>query len=99
VSEPVSSPPGQVAGKTIYGSTFEHLLPPGRTLTGVVRDKATQKPLPRMGVGGMETNAYTATDAQGRYSLPGFAKGKSYGVTVWANEGSPYFATCVQVAD
>jgi RNA polymerase sigma factor (sigma-70 family) len=99
VSEPISSPRGEFAGRTIHGSKFDYLLPPGRTVTGVVRDKATQKPLAGMTVSGLETTASTTTDAQGRYSLAGFAKGKTYGVSVWATDGSPYFITCVRAPD
>ena len=41
----VSTPKDAFAAKTIYGATFEHLIPPGRALTGVVRDKRTKQPL------------------------------------------------------
>ena len=41
----VSTPPGTFAAKTIYGATFDHLIPPGRALTGIVRDKRTRQPL------------------------------------------------------
>ena len=39
------------------------------------------------------------TDAEGRYTLPGFPKGKSYGLMVLAGENAPYFETCVNVPD
>src|SRR5262249_38688030 len=53
----VSSPRDAFGGKTIYGATFDHLIPPGRALTGVVRDKRTGKPLAGVSVGGTGTNA------------------------------------------
>jgi RNA polymerase sigma factor (sigma-70 family) len=95
----VSSPPGAFAGKTIYGATFEHLVPPGRALTGIVRDQKTKQPLAGVTVCGSQTTARVVTDAQGRYTLPGFPKGKSYGLMVLAYEKSAHFVTCERVAD
>jgi RNA polymerase sigma factor (sigma-70 family) len=95
----VSSPKDAFGGKTIYGATFDHLIPPGRALTGVVRDKRTGKPLAGVSVGGSETNARATTDAEGRYTLTGFPKGPSYGLMVLAYLKPPYFVTCVKVPD
>ena len=71
----VSTPKDAFAARTVYGATFDHLIPPGRALTGVVRDKRTGQPMAGVRVGGTETNARTTTDAEGRYTLPGFPKG------------------------
>ena len=100
-SATVSSPPGTstVVAKTIYGASFDHLVPPGRALTGVVRDKRTKQPLAGVTVCGKETNARVITDAQGRFTLPGFPKGKSYGLMALAGEKAPYFVTCLSVPD
>ena len=95
----VSSPKDAFGAKTIHGATFDHLIPPGRALTGVVRDKRTGRPLTGVGVGGTETNARTTTDAEGRYTLTGFPKGKSYGLMVLAGAKPPYFVTCLDVPD
>ncbi len=95
----VSSPPGTFAGETIYPATFEHFVPPGRALTGIVRDKKTKQPLPRVEVAGQGTNARTTTDEAGRYTLVGFPKSKSYGLMVLAGDKSPYFVTCTVVPD
>jgi len=95
----VSAPPGAFAAKTIYGATFDHTIPPGRALTGVVRDKRTKKPLAGVTVCGKNTNARVTTDAQGRYTLPGFPKSQSYGLMVLAEEKVPYFVTCQNVPD
>ncbi len=43
--------------------------------------------------------ARATTDANGRYTLPGFPKGKSYGLMVLAGEKAPYFETCPNVPD
>ena len=45
-AEAVSTPKDAFSAKTVYGATFEHLIPPGRALTGVVRDKRTGRPWP-----------------------------------------------------
>jgi hypothetical protein len=95
----VATPKDAFAAKTIYGATFDHLVPPGRALTGVVRDKRTGRPLAGVDVGGSGTNARAKTDAEGRYSLTGFPKGPSYGLMVLAGEKPPYFVTCRSVPD
>ncbi len=95
----VSTPPGTFAARTIYGASFDHLIPPGRALTGVVRDKRTGQPLAGVAVGGKETNTRVTTDANGQYTLSGFPKGKSYGLMVLAGKKAPYFVTCANVPD
>ncbi len=95
----VSTPKDAFAAKTIYGATFDHLIPPGRALTGVVRDKRTGRPLAGVSVGGTGTNARVKTDAEGRYTLTGFPKDKSYGLMVLAGDKAPYFVTCLDVPD
>jgi RNA polymerase sigma factor (sigma-70 family) len=95
----VSSPKGAFAAKTIYGATFDHLVPPGRALTGVVRDKRTGRPMAGIEVCGWGTNARVTTDADGRYMLPGFPKGKSYGLMALAGDRPPYFVTSRNVPD
>jgi hypothetical protein len=97
----VSSPPGTstVVAKTVYGASFDHLVPPGRALTGVVRDKRTKQPLAGVTVCGEGTNARVSTDVQGRFTLSGFPKGNSYGLMALAGEKAPYFVTCLSVPD
>ena len=95
----VSSPPGTFGGQTIYPANFEHFIPPGRALTGVVRDKKTQSPMAGIEVCGHETNARTKTDEHGRYTLVGFPKNKQYDLMVLAGDKSPYFVTCMAVSD
>jgi hypothetical protein len=96
---PISSPPSTFGGTTIYGATFDHLVPPGRALTGVVRDQKTRQALAGVTVCGSETTTRVQTDSQGRYTLPGFAKGKNYGLMVLAGDKAPYFVTCLSVPD
>jgi RNA polymerase sigma factor (sigma-70 family) len=100
-SATVSSPPGTttVFAKTIYGASFDHLAPPGRALTGIVRDKRTKQPLAGVTVCGKGTNARVTTDAQGRFVLSGFPKGNSYALMVLAGQKAPYFVTCLNVPD
>ena len=100
-SATVASPRGTstVVAKTIYGASFDHLVPPGRALTGVVRDKRTKQPLAGVTVCGKGTNARVSTDALGRFVLSGFPKGKSYALMVLAGKKAPYFVTCLNVPD
>ncbi len=97
----VTTPRGTktILAKTIYGASFDHLVPPGRAITGVVRDKVTQQPLAGVTVCGKKTNARATTDAQGRFTLPGFPKGNRYELMVLAGEKVPYFDTCLIVPD
>ena len=97
--EKVSSPRGAFAGETIYPAAFEHFIPPGRALTGVVRDRKTKMPIAGIEVGGRDTTARTKTDEHGRYTLAGFPKRKEYGLMVLAGEKPPYFVTCMAVPD
>jgi RNA polymerase sigma factor (sigma-70 family) len=100
-SATVSSPPktSTVVAKTIYGASFDHLVPPGRALTGLVRDKSTKQPLAGVTVRGKGTNARVTTDAEGRFTLSGFPKGTSYPLMVLAGKKAPYFITCLNVPD
>jgi protocatechuate 3,4-dioxygenase beta subunit len=64
-----------------YGADFILELKPGRTVTGLVRDKATGTPLADVWVGrgvaaiaGLQAGRYPhATDAQGRFTLQGIS--------------------------
>jgi protocatechuate 3,4-dioxygenase beta subunit len=96
---PVSMPKNAFMARTVYGARFDHLIGPGRTLTGVVRDRRTGQPLAGLKVAGREASARTTTDAEGRYTLPGFPKAESYEVTVLAGHRPPYFVTCRVVTD
>jgi RNA polymerase sigma factor (sigma-70 family) len=90
------SPLGGGGGPKPYGAKFEHRAPPGRTITGVVREKGTGKPLAGVGVGGGGASTYT--DENGRYELPGWAKAKEYYVVVGV-EDPEHFLMFTAVAD
>jgi RNA polymerase sigma factor (sigma-70 family) len=80
-------------GITIYGAEFRHLAQPARVITGIVRDKASRKPLAGIKVGN------TVTDAEGRYELQGQAKAERYWLTATPTRGEHYFILATLVAD
>jgi RNA polymerase sigma factor (sigma-70 family) len=87
---------GNIGGPQIYGAKFEHRAQPGRTITGVVREAGTGKPLAGVGVGG--GGASTQTDKDGRYELRGWAKAKEYYVVVGVGDRE-HFSMFTAVAD
>ncbi len=89
----------------IYGPTFEHTAGPTKPIVGVVRDRATGKPLADVGIsagagGWWENHVYTKTDQAGRYRLIGLPKGKTRTFRVQAY-ASPqgYLPTSKPVSD
>jgi RNA polymerase sigma factor (sigma-70 family) len=87
------------ASAGIYGARFEHLVPPGRTINGVVRDKATGEPIAGVDLSGRGTNHRTTSGADGRFTLTGFPKASNYTVVALHNQGLPYFVTCAKIPD
>jgi protocatechuate 3,4-dioxygenase beta subunit len=91
------------AQPAVYGPTFEHAALPCKPIVGVVKDRATGKPVAGVSVFGHAANhwwgdeAKTKTDAEGRFRLVGVAKGASYQVRAWA--GQPYLPSQQSVAD
>jgi hypothetical protein len=88
--EPAS---GGFTGSLVVGSKFTLPLAPSKLITGVVRDEATNKPLPGVHIRGQVDlnddtrflNSWvilpeveTITDAEGRYTLDGLPKGGNY---------------------
>ena len=77
-----------------YGASFTLALERGRTVTGVVRDKASGAPLADVWVGpgmeaiaALETGRYPdATDAQGRFATRGHL-GRSHGAPLRGDDG------------
>jgi RNA polymerase sigma factor (sigma-70 family) len=98
VMEPISSPYLAPSVKH-YGATFDHQALPGRTLTGVVWEKGTRKPLAGVTVSGHGTLSIVRTDAKGHYELPGCAKDKQYTLLAFPETGGSYFSASVVVPD
>jgi RNA polymerase sigma factor (sigma-70 family) len=82
----------------LYGPTFEHLVGPTKPVTGVVRDKATGKPLAGAHVLGRMSSRditqirdiETVTDEKGRYTLTGLAKTDRYLIAAIAKDRTVY---------
>jgi RNA polymerase sigma factor (sigma-70 family) len=72
--------------ETVYGATFERIIPPGKPVVGTVREKGTGKPLAGIRVSCGRCAAQT--DADGRYRIDGPRKRDQYSVTAY---GVPYF--------
>jgi RNA polymerase sigma factor (sigma-70 family) len=74
---------------TIYGPNFEHLAGPTKPITGIVRDRATGKPVADIWVNGhvpggwWENYVRSKTDKEGRYRLLGLPKTHSYHIEAW----------------
>jgi RNA polymerase sigma factor (sigma-70 family) len=101
---------GGITGSPVLGPDFALPLAPSKTVTGVVRDAATKKPLAGVRVlGQVDQNedfrpgwlilpdVETVTDAEGRYTLDGLPRTKKYVLTASpkAGEGPVHgFATC-----
>jgi RNA polymerase sigma factor (sigma-70 family) len=67
---------------TVYGATFERVIPPGKSIVGTVREKGTGKPLAGITVSCGRCAA--KTDAEGHYRIDGPRKRNEYSVTAYA---------------
>jgi RNA polymerase sigma factor (sigma-70 family) len=86
-------------GWRIYGATFDFVAAASRPIRGVVRDKATGKPLAGVSVGHYHGDLPAAvTDKEGRYELLGLAKGRQYVLEVKPADGL-YFRRRVRLQD
>jgi hypothetical protein len=74
------------------GATFDYVASPVRSIRGVVRDKATGKPLAGVKMSALQAQSTTLTDEDGRYEIRGCPKGKGYLVEAQPPIGQPYFA-------
>ncbi len=84
-----------------YASSFDLVIPPGRPVVGVVRDRTTRKPLAGVvvrsesTVGNPPYHVQTTTDVEGRYRLTGLGKareGQPVTVRALPPNGQPYLA-------
>jgi hypothetical protein len=92
--------------QTIYGAGFILQLKPGRTVTGIVRDRDTHKGIPGMWVGvhgdamrGLSEGEYPrTTDKDGRFMIAGLDPSVSrLGITAVPQPGGLYPITTVPV--
>jgi RNA polymerase sigma factor (sigma-70 family) len=82
----------------LYGASFDFLAVASRPIRGVVRDKATGKPLGGVSVGAGSPSTRVVTDQEGRYELLGLAKAPTYVLTVKPADGL-YFGRHAEVKD
>jgi RNA polymerase sigma factor (sigma-70 family) len=95
----------QRAAATVVGPTFEYVASPSKPIVGIVRDKATGKPLADVFINGSAGNhhwadyATTQTDSEGRFRLLGVAKGHDYMISAFAKGGKTYLPGMKKVGD
>ncbi len=110
---PIADNPSAGSGPMIYPARFEHAVGPTKPIEGVVRDRATGRPLPgavvmpsfvierdgqRVGLGSMAHDGARA-DAAGRFRLLGAPKSRDLGIHVFPPEGQPYLERMEHVGD
>ncbi len=104
-TRPQPDPPAPL---TVRGSAFDFAAPPSRPIAGVVRDRASGRPLAGVRVtspkvAGKSLDRSDApgavTDAEGRYTLLGHPKASAYAVAATPPPGSDHLAGGVEVAD
>jgi RNA polymerase sigma factor (sigma-70 family) len=85
----------------VYPSTFEHPCKPGKTVSGVVRDRETGAPLAGVTVSSVfAVSGRTKTNRDGRYRLEGLSKLSEYKLIASAAESDkPYITTERPIAD
>jgi protocatechuate 3,4-dioxygenase beta subunit len=95
-------------GESVLGADFTCTAAPGRPVEGVIRDVKTGEPLAGVGVRSEHfagavmhgiRDLKTTTDAQGRFRLVGFPKGRDNQVLIVPNDDQPYFLKNYQVPD
>jgi RNA polymerase sigma factor (sigma-70 family) len=93
--------PGETTAGKHHGlpATFTYVASAGRLIRGVVRDRATGKPVAGVRVKSHDGFVEAPTDKEGRYELPGNAKKQWTMVTAWPESGQPYFSACARVED
>jgi RNA polymerase sigma factor (sigma-70 family) len=79
-AEPVLGPgmPWGLRRATVYGARFDHLAEPSRPIRGVVRDKASGKPVAGVTLWSYLTRHRPISDGEGRYELLGYPKSAKY---------------------
>ena len=110
---PIADNPSASAGPMVYPARFEHTVGPSKPIEGVVRDRATGRPLPgavittvavyerdgnHAGWGNLGGGSAIA-DAQARFRIVGAPKSRDLGVHVFPPEGQPYLERMEHVGD
>jgi 5-hydroxyisourate hydrolase-like protein (transthyretin family) len=103
--DPEQSGPGRSerAPPAVYGPAFDHPAGPCKPIVGIVKDKATGKPMAGARLNGHPVNhwwedyAQTTTDAEGRFRLIGVPKATKYRVS--AHAGDSYLPSSHQLSD
>jgi hypothetical protein len=86
-----------------YGSTFTHVTAPCKPITGVVREKASGRPLAGVEIiraytgNTLDPRIATTTDKDGRYTLTGLPHG-SHRLKAYPPQNTPYVTTEVIAA-
>jgi hypothetical protein len=83
--------PGRGGHHGIYPATFDHLVAPGLTATGTVRDKKTGKPLAGIKVMDDRGHSSAVTDHAGRYVLLGLPRVSAQNLYAAGDKSQPYF--------
>jgi len=96
-TKPVSVP-GPFRVK-IYGANLDFVAAAGRSVRGVVRAKATGKPLADVVVSGGGTTFSVHTDKEGRFEVQGCPKSEKYQVAAAPGDGQPYLGGRKEVDD
>ena len=93
--------PTDRASARFNGATFDYVAATVRSIRGVVRDKATGKPVVGVRMSALQAQATTLTDEDGRFEIRSCPKGLGYLVNAQPQLGQPYFAasTCVREKD
>ena len=92
----------------VYGADFTYTAAPGRPVEGIIRDAKTGEPLAGVlvrsehfagaNISGI-TDLQTTTDAQGRFRLVGFPKGRGNTLLIASTDDQPYFLKNFTVPD
>jgi len=87
----------------LYGSDVEVVVGPARPIVGIVRAKASGKPVAGATVHGNElaTNTHVSdvSDGEGRFRLDGLPKASSYELHVFPRSGEPLLTQSAAITD
>jgi hypothetical protein len=111
---PIADSPSTSGGMMVYGARFELAVGPTKPIDGIVRDRATGRPLPGAvivavfvyerdgkveGWNNTPGSASTKADDRGRFHLVGAPKSPDLGLHVSSPEREPYLETTERIGD